>query len=69
MAGPAARAQLERADRQLRQDAARHARRWFLDHAERSFRRIRSIPEGRTVERDDLALIAELLLTALDAQS
>src|SRR5262249_21768436 len=57
-AGPATRVQLEHADRQLRHDAALHARRWFLDHADRSLRRIRSIPEGQTVERDDLTLTA-----------
>ncbi len=44
-AGAAARSQLASADRQLREDAARHAQRWFTDHAERSLRLIRASPK------------------------
>ncbi len=60
-AGAVVRAQLGAADPQLRADAARHARRWFNDYADRSLRRVRSIPEGRATELDDLHLVGELL--------
>ncbi len=63
-ASPLVRAQLATADAQLQEDAARHARRWFQDHAERSVRVMRAIPEGRETQLDDLHLIAELLLRA-----
>jgi hypothetical protein len=67
-AGPTALGQLERADRQLRRDADLHARRWFRELAGRSLRRVRAVPEGRGVEPDDLALVADLLLPALDGR-
>jgi hypothetical protein len=63
--GATLRAQLAGAETQLRLDAARHARRWFNDHAERSLRLIRSIPEGRGTELDDLHLVGELLQGSL----
>lgn len=66
-AGPVLRAQLANTDSQLRADAARHARRWFDEHADRSLRRVRSIPEGRNTELDDLHLVGELLLAALSS--
>ncbi|MDG4822680.1 hypothetical protein O7635_12545 [Asanoa sp. WMMD1127] len=59
--GPALRRQLTAADPQLRDDADRHARRWFRDQAERSLRIVRAIPEGRGIELDDLRLVGELL--------
>jgi hypothetical protein len=59
--------QLANADELLRADAARHAQRWFNDHADRSLRVIRAIPEGRDTELDDLHLIGELLQGALSA--
>lgn len=64
-AGPILRAQLTKADAQIRTDAARHAQRWFMDHADRSLRRIKAIPEGRNTEMDDLHLVGELLYAAL----
>jgi hypothetical protein len=64
-AGPVLRRQLANADAQIRTDAARHAQRWFFDHAERSLRRISAIPEGRDVEMDDLHLVNELLQPVL----
>ncbi|MEV8509361.1 hypothetical protein AB0368_31645 [Actinoplanes sp. NPDC051475] len=63
--GAVLRVQLASADPQIRGDAARHARLWFHDRCERSLRRIRSIPEGRDTELDDLHLINELLQAAL----
>jgi hypothetical protein len=60
-AGPVLRAQLAQADPRIRADAARHARRWFTDHAVRSLRRVRGIQEGRNTELDDLHLVGELL--------
>lgn len=45
-ASPLGRAQLATADSQLQEDAARHARRWFQDHAERSVRVMRAIPRA-----------------------
>ncbi|UZJ24013.1 prevent-host-death protein [Rhodococcus antarcticus] len=65
--GPVARAQLERAGDQLRADALLHARRWFDDGAARSLRVARAVPEGRDVELDDLRLVGELLIAALDS--
>lgn len=66
-AGAAVRSQLASADRQLREDAARHAHRWFTDHSERSLRLIHAVPEGRTTELDDLHLVGELIGTALNS--
>ncbi|MEV4639372.1 hypothetical protein AB0J80_18670 [Actinoplanes sp. NPDC049548] len=64
-AGPVLRTQLADADAQIRDDAARHAQLWFGDRAERSLRQLRSIPEGRETELDDLHLVNELLQAAL----
>jgi hypothetical protein len=64
-AGPVLRSQLASADPQIRDDAARHAQRWFNDHSERSLRQIRGIPEGRSMELDDLHLVNELLQAVL----
>jgi hypothetical protein len=57
--------QLARSERQLRSDAALHARRWFVEHADRSLRLVRALPEGANTEIDDLHLVGELLLSAL----
>jgi hypothetical protein len=64
--GPTSRDQLEAADRQLRADALLHARRWFDETADRSLRRIRAVPEGRDIELDDVRLVGDLLVAALD---
>jgi hypothetical protein len=64
-AGPGSRSQLETTDPQLRRDAALHAARWFNEHADRSLRLIRAVPEGRDTTLDDLHLVAELLHSAL----
>jgi len=59
--------QLANAEELLRADAVRHAQRWFNDHAGRSLRLVRAIPEGRDTELDDLHLVGELLQGALSA--
>lgn len=59
------RSELETTDPQLRCDAALHATYWFDQHAERSLRLIRAIPEGRDTTLDDLRLVGELLHSAL----
>jgi hypothetical protein len=64
-AGPVLRSQLEAADPQLRVDASLHAKRWFEDHADRSLRLARAVPEGRGTQLDDLRLVGELLQSAL----
>ncbi|QOC93777.1 hypothetical protein [Micromonospora craniellae] len=64
-AGPTLLSQLANAEAQLRADAARHARRWFNEHSQRSFRIIRAIPEGQDIHVDDLHLVGELLEGAL----
>ncbi|WDZ86694.1 hypothetical protein [Micromonospora cathayae] len=65
LAGPTLLGQLATGEPQLREDAARHARRWFDQHAQRSLPIIRAIPEGRDVQLDDLRLVGELLEGAL----
>lgn len=64
--GPASRDQLELADAQLRADALLHARRWFSQSADRSLRRIQAVPEGGDVEVDDVRLVGDLLVAALE---
>jgi len=64
-AGPMSRSELETTEPQLRCDAALHATYWFDQHAERSLRLIRAIPEGRDTTLDDLRLVGELLHSAL----
>ena len=64
--GPTSRDQLEHAAPQLRADALLHARRWFHDTADRSLKRIDGVPEGRDIELDDLHLVGDLLVAALE---
>jgi len=64
--GPASRDQLETADPGLRADALLHARRWFVESAHRSLRKIRAVPEGGDVEIDDVRLIGDLLVATLE---
>lgn len=64
--GPVSRDQLEAADPQLRADALLHARRWFSESADRSLGRIRAVPEGDDVEIDDVRLVGDLLVAALE---
>jgi hypothetical protein len=64
--GPTSRNQLEAADRQLRADAFLHARRWFDQLANRSLSRIRAVPEGGDTEIEDVLLVGDLLVAALD---
>jgi hypothetical protein len=54
------------ADPQLRADALLHARRWFDQAADRSLRRIQAVSEGRDVEIDDVRLVGDLLVAALE---
>lgn len=63
--GSVVRAELTAAAPQLRNDAARHAKRWFIDHADRTLRLVKRVPEGRDVEPDDLSLVGEVLLGSL----
>lgn len=63
--GPVARSQLRAAQAQLREDAALHARRWFVQCLDRSLSRVREIPEGRDIDADDLRLVGELLLGSM----
>lgn len=65
--GPASRGQLGAADQQLRTDALLHARRWFHQTAGRSLKKIRAVPEGRDLELDDVRLVGDLLVGALEA--
>lgn len=65
VSGAAVRTQLAAADAQLRADATLHAQRWFGEHASRSLRVIRAVPEGRDTEMDDLHLVGELLRGSL----
>lgn len=64
--GPTSRDQLEAAGPQLQSDALLHARRWFVHSADRSLNRIRAVSEGQDVEIDDVRLVGELLVAALD---
>jgi hypothetical protein len=64
-AGPVSREQLRRADPVLRADALLHAERWFGERAERSLRRLRTIPEGRDLDVDTVRLVGELLCNTL----
>ncbi|WP_139190691.1 hypothetical protein [Actinokineospora iranica] len=64
--GPVSRDQLESADAQLRADALLHARQWFDRFEVQSLRKIRAVPEGRDVEIDDVRLVGDLLVSALD---
>lgn len=64
--GPVSRDQLEAAAPRLRADALLHARRWFDQLADRSLGKIRAIPEGRDIESDDVRLIGDLLVAALE---
>ncbi|MFC4853211.1 hypothetical protein [Actinophytocola glycyrrhizae] len=65
--GPVSRDQLEAADPQLRADALLHARRWFDLSAGRSLNKIRAVPEGSEIELDDVRLVGELLVAALES--
>jgi hypothetical protein len=64
--GPTSRGQLGAADRQLRTDALLHARRWFHQTADRSLMKIRAVPEGQDLELDDVRLVGDLLVAALE---
>lgn len=63
--GATARAQLAAANGQLKADAIRHVQRWFADRADRSLRPIHSIPQGRSIDIDRLALVGELLVASM----
>lgn len=64
--GPASRSALATANPTLRRDALLHARMWFEDRIDRSLRLIRSIPEGRDTQLDDLRFVGELLHDTLE---
>jgi hypothetical protein len=60
--GPVVREQLRLADGQIRADAAMHVKRWFAERAERTERLVSSIPFGRDITADTVALVGEILL-------
>jgi hypothetical protein len=64
-AGPLVRTQFGATDAQIAQDAALHARRWFVDQKSETLRKIRAIPEGRDIDAETIELVAELLLHEL----
>jgi len=64
--GETSRTELANAGDQLRQDALRHAHLWFIERADRTLRVVRKIPEGRETTGDDLQLVGELLISALN---
>ena len=59
IARDAALAQLSMCDPVIAHDAALHARRWFTSQAARTLSRIRAVGGG--VDREDIALVAELI--------
>lgn len=63
--GAAVRTQFAEASSQLKADAILHVRRWFADRADRGLRSIRSTPEGRSIDIDQLTLISELLIASM----
>lgn len=63
--GPVVREQLRLADGQIRADAAMHVERWFGERADRTERLVSSIPSGRDITTDTVALVGELLLGAM----
>ncbi len=60
--GPVVREQLSLADGQICADAAMHVERWFGERAERTERLVSSVPSGRDITADTVALVGELLL-------
>ncbi|MCR6489900.1 hypothetical protein M8542_44520 [Amycolatopsis sp. OK19-0408] len=64
--GPVSRDQLEKAGDQLRADTLLHAVRWFDQAVDRSLRKIQAVPESGDIELEDLQLVGELLVTALE---
>lgn len=56
---------LSGAGHQLKEDCLLHAQRWFQGSVDLTLRRIRAITEGADTTRDELDLVAELLLSAL----
>ncbi|WP_089253485.1 hypothetical protein [Asanoa hainanensis] len=65
VAGPTALTQLASSEPQIREDACRHASRWFDHQATRSLRVIRAVPDGQEIEIADLQLVSELLHSVL----
>ncbi|NKE57907.1 prevent-host-death protein [Lentzea sp. PSKA42] len=64
--GPTSRDQLESADSQMRADALLHTRLWFDRRDAQTLSKIRAVPEGRDMEIDDVRLVGELLVSALE---
>jgi len=63
--GTPARQQLSSADPQLRADSLLHAQIWVVKNAVRSLKRVRTVPEGHSMTRDDIDLVGELWIGAL----
>lgn len=63
--GSAVRAQLTASDAQLKSDAALHVDSWFVDRAGRTLSLVRTTSAGAGTTPDDIALVGELLLAAL----
>ncbi|WP_284747582.1 hypothetical protein [Amycolatopsis sp. RTGN1] len=64
--GPVSRDQLEAADPQLRADALLHTMRWFDQSVDRSLKKIEAVPESGDIDVEDLQLVGELLVAALE---
>jgi len=64
--GSVSRDQLESADAQLRADALLHTRQWFDRWQGQTLNKIRAVPEGRDVDVEDVRLVGDLLVAALD---
>lgn len=65
--GPASRSALATADPTLCRDALLHTRLWFEHRIDRTLRLVRSIPEGRDTQLDDVRLVGEILNATLEA--
>ncbi|MFG2018407.1 hypothetical protein [Actinomadura geliboluensis] len=64
--GPPARTQLREAGARIRQDAALHARKWFVDQRVNTVQRINAVSPGDEIDMDTVGLVADLLLGELE---
>lgn len=64
-AGPVARQQLAEANPQIAEDAALHAKLWFVQHRIKTAQLIRTVPEGSDVDQETIDLVGDLLLAEL----
>lgn len=64
--GPPARTELREAGARIRQDAALHARKWFVDQRVNTVQRINAVSPGDEIDMDTVGLVADLLLGELE---